>query len=100
MVAGFAIAERADAAAPTAAPTLEQLAEVPPAAVEPGSRAVLSTGSGVKFGDVRVGRGPPLQRGDKIVAHVRALLPDDKRPDDKVGSLSMHHLFINGRSQT
>ena len=49
-----------------------------------GSRQVVGVGNGVQFGDLRVGRGAQLKRGDVVVMHVRALLPDRKRPEDTI----------------
>ena len=59
-------------------------AEAPLTIVPASSRRALSVGNGVQFGDLRVGRGEAVKKGDEVVMHIRALLPDKNRPEDTV----------------
>ena len=79
--ASSAAASAADTASPPPG-----AADVPPPSpasdIPSSSRAVVRLNNRVQVGDVRVGRGEPLKRGDVVVMHVRALLPDARSAED------------------
>lgn len=72
------------AASTNAAAAAADAAEAPLMIVPASSRRALSVGNGVQFGDLRVGRGEAVKKGDEVVMHIRALLPDKNRPEDTV----------------
>ena len=78
--ASSAAASAADTASPP--PGAADFPSPSPSEIPSSSRAVVRLNNRVQVGDVRVGRGEPLKRGDVVVMHVRALLPDARSAED------------------